>query len=101
MPQKTVSLDEVAELADLACLALTDEEIAQLAADLTDITNVIDKVAAAVPGDTPQTGHPIPLVNVWRPDVVGQTLDRTELLSQAPASQDGLFEVPRMLEEEQ
>ena len=100
MAEKTVTRDEVAELADLACIALSDEEIAQLALDLPAITQVIDSVAAAVPGNTPATGHPIPLSNVMRPDVVGHTLDRDVLLSQAPAASEGMFEVPRILEED-
>ena len=98
MAEKTVTEGEVAELADLACIALSDEEIAQLALDLTAITQVIDSVA--VPGNTPATGHPIPLSNVMRPDVVGHTLDRDVLLSQAPAASEGMFEVPRILEED-
>lgn len=101
MAIKTVTPAEVAELAELSCIALSEEEIQQLSQDLTDITNVVDKVAAAVPGNTPQTGQPIPLANVMRPDSVGHVLDRAVLLSQAPAAADGMFEVPRILEEEQ
>ncbi len=100
MAKNTVTEAEISELAELACIALSEAEIAQLSEDLTAITQVIDSVAAAVPGDTPQTGQPIPLVNVMRPDVVEGTIDRDLLLSQAPAAQDGMFEVPRILEED-
>ena len=99
MPDKTITPEEVAKLADLACIALSDEEIAALAEDLTAIAQAVDSVAAAVPRDTPQTGEPIPLVNVMRPDTVGHTVDREVLLAQAPAAEDGMFEVPRILEE--
>lgn len=100
MAKNTVTTAEISELAELACIALSEAEIAQLSADLTAVTNVIDSVAAAVPGDTPQTGQPLPLQNVMRPDTVGATIDRELLLSQAPAAQDGMFEVPRILEED-
>lgn len=100
MAKNTVTEAEISELAELACIAPSEAEIAQLSEDLTAITQVIDSVAAAVPGDTPQTGQPIPLVNVMRPDVVEGTIDRDLLLSQAPAAQDGMFEVPRILEED-
>ncbi len=48
----------------------------------------------------PATSHPIPLSNVWREDEVGPTLDRDEVLAQAPAQQDGMFLVPQILEED-
>lgn len=97
---QTITEQEVAELAELACIALTDEEIAQLAIDLTDITHAVESVAAAVPKDTPETGRPLAMVNVMRPDVIGGVVDREELLAQAPAAEDGMFEVPRILEED-
>lgn len=100
MAKNTVTTAEISELAELACIALSEAEIAQLSADLTAITNEIDSVAAAVPGDTPQTGQPLPLKNVMRPDTVGPVIDRDLLLSAAPAVQDGMFEVPRILEED-
>ncbi|WP_099332615.1 Asp-tRNA(Asn)/Glu-tRNA(Gln) amidotransferase subunit GatC [Actinomyces minihominis] len=100
MANTTVTKDEVAELADLACIALSEAEISQLAEDLTAIAEAIDSVAAAVEGDTPQTGLPIPLTNVMRPDVIGGTIDREVLLAQAPAASEGMFEVPRILEED-
>ena len=48
----------------------------------------------------PATSHPIPLTNVWREDEAGPTVDRDEVLAQAPASEDGMFLVPQILGEE-
>src|SRR5947208_1879926 len=45
------------------------------------------------------TAHPLPLVNVLRDDVVAPCLDRDEVLGQAPATEHGLFRVPRILGE--
>ena len=50
--------------------------------------------------EVPATSHPIPLTNVWREDVVGRTVDRDEVLAQAPAAQDGMFLVPQILGED-
>ena len=50
--------------------------------------------------DVPATSHPIPLANVWREDEVGPTLDRDEVLAQAPAQDRGMFLVPQILEED-
>jgi aspartyl-tRNA(Asn)/glutamyl-tRNA(Gln) amidotransferase subunit C len=44
--------------------------------------------------------HPWPLRNVMRPDEVGATLDRDEVLAQAPATNDGQFRVPAILGDE-
>ena len=50
--------------------------------------------------ELPATSHPIPLTNVVREDKVGQTVDRDEVLAQAPAAQDGMFLVPQILGED-
>ena len=50
--------------------------------------------------EVPATSHPIPLTNVWREDVVGETVNRDEVLAAAPAAQDGQFLVPQILGED-
>jgi aspartyl-tRNA(Asn)/glutamyl-tRNA(Gln) amidotransferase subunit C len=45
------------------------------------------------------TSHPLPMVNAFRPDIVTGSLDRDEVLAQAPASEDGYFRVPRILDD--
>ena len=49
--------------------------------------------------DVPPTAHPLPLKNVLRPDAPVPSLDRDEVLAQAPAAEDGRFRVPRILGE--
>lgn len=95
-----ISTDEVARVAGLARIALTPEEIERFAGELDVITTSVAKVAEVATPDVPATSHPIPLTNVWREDVVGSTLDRDEVLAQAPAAEDGMFLVPQILEED-
>jgi aspartyl-tRNA(Asn)/glutamyl-tRNA(Gln) amidotransferase subunit C len=45
----------------------------------------------------PPTAHPLPLVNVLRDDVVMPSLDRDEVLREAPEAEDGRFKVPPIL----
>ena len=45
----------------------------------------------------PPTAHPLPVTNVLRPDVRGESLDRAEVLAAAPAAEDGRFRVPRIM----
>ena len=55
-------------------------------------------VAALDLADVPATAHPLPLVNVLRPDEVVPCVDRAEVLAQAPAVEDARFRVPRIMD---
>ncbi|PFG20232.1 Asp-tRNA(Asn)/Glu-tRNA(Gln) amidotransferase subunit GatC [Serinibacter salmoneus] len=96
----TFSTQEVARLAALARIDLTPAELDRFAGELEVIAHAVEKVSEVATADVPATSHPIPLVNVWREDVVEPTLDREEVLAQAPAAQDGRFAVPQILGEE-
>lgn len=95
-----ISTDEVARVAGLARIALTPQEITRIAGELDVIAGAVAKVSEVATPDIPATSHPIPLTNVWRADEVGPTLDRDEVMAQAPASEDGMFLVPQILEED-
>lgn len=96
----TISPEEVARIAGLAHIALTDQEIERFAKDLDTLAEWVSKLSEADTEGVPATSHPIPLHNVWREDVVGETLDRDEVLASAPATEDGQFQVPQILGEE-
>lgn len=96
----SISTDEVARVAALAHIALTPEEVERFAGELDVIADSVAKVNEVATPDIPATSHPIALTNVWREDSVGLTLDRDEVLSQAPASDRGMFLVPQILGEE-
>jgi aspartyl-tRNA(Asn)/glutamyl-tRNA(Gln) amidotransferase subunit C len=94
-----LSRSDVEHVANLARLALSPEEIEQLTGQLGVILDHAEDVAALdLDGVTP-TAHPLPLVNVLRPDVVAPCLDRDEVLAQAPEAEDRRFRVPRILGE--
>ena len=94
-----ISRDDVAHVANLARLALTDAELDTYTEQLADILQHAEDVAALDTSGVEPTAHPRPLRNVLRPDEVQPCLDRDEVLSQAPAAEDGLFRVPRILGE--
>jgi aspartyl-tRNA(Asn)/glutamyl-tRNA(Gln) amidotransferase subunit C len=98
VPRTTITTDEVQHVAQLARLAITDEEAEQMAHELAGILEHADDVAALDLADVPPTAHPLPLVNVLRPDDVRATLPRDEVLAEAPESEDGRFRVPRILD---
>jgi aspartyl-tRNA(Asn)/glutamyl-tRNA(Gln) amidotransferase subunit C len=92
--------DDVAAVARLARLQLTDEELDAFTGQLASILAHAEDIEALDIGDVPPTAHPYDLRNVFRPDEVRPTVDRDEVLAQAPAAEDGRFVVPAILGEE-
>ncbi len=96
-----ISEEQVAHLANLARIALTPEEISSLTTELDQIVDSIAKVQQVATPDVPATSHPVPLSNVFRPDVVGETLTIEQALQNAPEQSDNRFRVSAILGEEQ
>ena len=85
----------------LARIQLSDDEVQRLTGQLDVIVDNIAKVSQVATPDVPATSHPVPLGNVTRPDVVGQTLTQEQALSGAPDSDGERFRVTAILGEEQ
>jgi len=96
----SITRDEVAHLAQLARLDLADDALDHHAAQLQVIVNSVATVAEVAAEDVPPMNHPVPLVNVFRDDVVGPSLSVAASLGSAPAVEDERFRVPRILDEE-
>ena len=96
-----ITPDVVAHLANLARIALTPEEIAKLTGELGAIVDSVAKVSEVATPDVPATSHPIPMSNVFRDDVPGQTLTTEQALAGAPEHDGSRFKVSAILGEEQ
>ena len=96
MPE--ISREEVAHLARLSRLALDDDELDDLAAQLDVILGAVAKIGEfGDADDVPPTTHAVPIENVTRPDVVRASLPRDAVLAGAPLAEDGRFRVPQIL----
>lgn len=95
-----LSAAEVSRLAQLARIDLTQAEVETIAGQLDHILDAVQQIAAVAGDDVPATSHPIPLTNVFRPDVVTPSLGAEAALAGAPAAMDDRFQVPRILDEE-
>ncbi|GGK50656.1 glutamyl-tRNA(Gln) amidotransferase subunit C [Planomonospora parontospora subsp. parontospora] len=95
-----ITRDEVAHLARLSRLALSDEELDHFAAQLDVIIGAVARVAEVAADDIPPSSHALPLTNVYRPDEVRPGLTPEAALSGAPAVEENRFRVPRILGEE-
>jgi aspartyl-tRNA(Asn)/glutamyl-tRNA(Gln) amidotransferase subunit C len=94
-----ISRDEVAHLARLVRLALTDGELDSFAGQLDAILEHVSQIQAVDVTDVEPTDNPLTSVNVTRPDVVEPGLSQEEALAAAPNAVDGRFAVPRILGE--
>jgi len=92
-----ITREDVAHVARLARLALTEDELDAFTPQLAAVLEQAADIEALDVSGIPPTAHPLPLVNVLRSDVVVPSLDRDEVLDQAPAAEAGLFRVPRIL----
>jgi aspartyl-tRNA(Asn)/glutamyl-tRNA(Gln) amidotransferase subunit C len=95
-----ISRGEVAHLARLARLAVTERELDLFAGQLDVILGAVARVGEVAADDIPPTSHAVPLQNVFRPDERRPGLSQAQALAGAPAAEDGRFRVPRILDDE-
>ena len=95
-----ISREDVANLANLARIDMSDEELDHLASELSVILDAVARVQEVANSDVPPTSHPIPITNVFRVDENRPSLSPEDALSGAPASEGQRFKVPQILGEE-
>ena len=96
----SLSCDEVAKLAGLARIEMSEDELVSLSKEFTVILDAVARVQEVASADVAPTSHPLSLRNVFRPDVVVPSLSPEDALSGAPAQEDQRFRVPQILGEE-
>ena len=95
--KKTVNVD-VDNVAKLSKLNLTMERRQDMKQDLLSIINFADKNAELDTSDVPITAHVAELVNVFREDESNPSMQREDILANAPSSEEGYIYVPRVVE---
>lgn len=89
---------DVAYVAKLARIALTDKDIKLLGKQLDDILDYIGKLKEVDTKTTEPTSHVLPLKNVYRNDEVKPSFPLDEVLKNAPSKEAGFFKVPKVIE---
>ena len=92
-----INRDDVAHLARLARIAMTDAELDHLAEQLGVILGAVARVQEVAAADIPPTSHSLPLSNVFRPDEPVPSLGADAALAAAPSAEDDRFRVPQIL----
>ncbi len=96
MPQNIIDIRYVAQLARLA---LSDDEIAVFGEQLGDLLGHVNALAELDIESVPATAQVIESRNVMRKDDLSPCLERERVLAQAPQRQGGFFRVPRIIAE--
>ena len=95
----SLSRDDVAKLAGLARIEMTEAELVELSSQFGMILDAVARVQEVNLDGVTATSHPQPLENVTRPDVVQPSLTPEQALSGAPAQEEQRFRVPQILGE--
>jgi aspartyl-tRNA(Asn)/glutamyl-tRNA(Gln) amidotransferase subunit C len=95
-----LTAEDVANLARLARIELSEAELEVLAPQLDVILESVARVSDVAAQDIPPTSHALPLTNVFREDELRPSLSREQVLAGAPAAEQMRFRVPKILGEE-
>ncbi len=94
-----LTLEEMRHVAKLARLELSDEKLTEYMHAINALLEHFQKLQAMPLDEVEPTSHSIPVYNAFRDDVVEPPLPRNLALANAPEARDGLFIVPRIVEE--
>ena len=95
----SIKKDDVKHIARLARLKLEDKEIEYFRGQLDRIIGYIDQLKEVDTSNVEPTSHALSIQNVFREDRVKPSLKREAVLKNAPVTEEGLFKVPRIIEE--
>ena len=94
----SLTLDDVARIAHLARIEITVDQQRATLAQLNDIFAMIERMQRIETAGVEPMAHPLGGVQRLRPDTASEQIERERNLANAPAQQDGLFLVPRVIE---
>ena len=93
-----IDRDEILRIAHLARLEVSDEASARTAVELTNILEFVGKLNAVDTSDVTPMAHPLDASQRLREDRITEADRRSEFQAGAPAVEDGLYLVPRVIE---
>jgi aspartyl-tRNA(Asn)/glutamyl-tRNA(Gln) amidotransferase subunit C len=92
-----VSIEEVKHIAQLAKLKFTDEELQDFTHSFNDILQYMEMLNRVDTVNVPPLSHPVEMTNVFRDDVLKQSVTTEEALKNAPDSDEEFFKVPKVI----
>jgi aspartyl-tRNA(Asn)/glutamyl-tRNA(Gln) amidotransferase subunit C len=92
-----ITPEEIAHVANLARLHMSEEEVKDMARQLDEILTYVDKLNELETEAVTPTAHAISIINAFRDDVVKPSLPRDKALANAPRQNGEAFVVPRVI----
>jgi aspartyl-tRNA(Asn)/glutamyl-tRNA(Gln) amidotransferase subunit C len=89
---------DVEKIAHLARLAVSEDELDTVTADLSNILQLVEQMEAVDTDGVAPMAHPLHMAQRLRPDAVSETDQREKFQAIAPLTEDGLYLVPRVIE---
>lgn len=89
---------DVEKLAHLARLEISEDTIAEVSHSVTEVLKLVDQLQAANTEGVAPMAHPLDAIQVLRADEVTETNEREQFQAIAPATEDGLYLVPKVIE---
>ncbi|MAT75762.1 MAG: Asp-tRNA(Asn)/Glu-tRNA(Gln) amidotransferase subunit GatC [Candidatus Poribacteria bacterium] len=93
-----IGLKDVQHIANLARLTFDEQEIESYQYQLSRILDYIEKLNQLDTEGVPPTSHVIPIRNVMKPDEKRDLFQREDIIANAPSTEQGYFEVPKVIE---
>ena len=93
-----IDRDEIARIAHLARLEVSDEAVARTAEELANILDFVGQMNAADSSDVTPMAHPLDANQRLREDQITETNRRCAFQAGAPAVENGFYLVPKVLE---
>lgn len=90
--------DDIEQIAHLARLGIEKDALAPLATDLSTLLHLVEQLQAVDTTGVEPMAHPADSSLLLRDDVVAESNERDALQAPAPATEDGYFLVPRVIE---
>jgi len=94
----SISRADVEKVAHLARIAIDEDTLAAATERLSNVLAMVDQLQAIDTANIPPLAHPLDAVQRLRADTVTECNQREQLLKNAPATEDGLFLVPKVIE---
>lgn len=94
----SLNSDQIKQVAHLARLQLKPEQVEHYAKQLSNIFEMVGQLASAKTDDVAPMAHPLEMTQRLRPDAVTEPNQREIFQAHAPAVQDGLYLVPKVIE---
>jgi len=93
-----VDRSDIEKLAELARIEVSEATIDEVAGNISDILALVDQLQAVDTSGVTPMAHPLDAVQRLRADTVTEHNQREALQANAPATEDGLFLVPKVIE---